>query len=169
MAALQSGGIYAGVGGPPSHLRALEAGMHVLADLADLGIAWPFGGSITTRRFIAEQPETVRNYLKAYVEGVHLLRTDRERAVQVIAQYTNVAPAIAEQTWELFRDRYTWPPYPDSEAMKTVVEEDLALSNPRARDIPPEAFFDDRFLRELEASGFIQQVAARSRAPGGSQ
>ncbi|HLI26173.1 MAG TPA: ABC transporter substrate-binding protein [Chloroflexota bacterium] len=165
VAALQSGAIYAGVAGPPTHLRALEAGMHVLADLAELGIAWPFAGSVTTRRYLAEQPAIVRRYLQAYLEGLYLLRTDRERAIQVIAQYTHVDRDIAAQTWELFRDRYAWPPYPNVEAMTTVVEEDLALTDPRVREIPPTAFFDDHLLRDLVASGFLQQLAAPLEAP----
>jgi ABC-type nitrate/sulfonate/bicarbonate transport system substrate-binding protein len=65
-------------------LQALEAGMRIVADLADLGIAWPFGGSITTKSYIASHPETVRGYVKAYTEAVYLLRTDRERSIAVL-------------------------------------------------------------------------------------
>jgi hypothetical protein len=82
--------------------------------------------------------------------------------VSVIAKYTQLSDrAIAEQTWEIFRPRYALPPYPDLTAMETVVVEDLIPNNPRARDVPPRDYFDDRFVRELEESGFVRQLEQR--------
>jgi NitT/TauT family transport system substrate-binding protein len=162
IAALQAGRISAAVSGPPSHLRALQGGMHILSDLAALGIPWPFGGSIATRSAIAAHPERVQNYVKAYTEALHLLRTDRERAVEVIASYSQITDrAIAEQTWELFRPYYTLPPYPDPAAMEVVVREELAAINPKAWEVPPQAFYDDRFVRALDESGFVRALAGR--------
>jgi ABC-type nitrate/sulfonate/bicarbonate transport system substrate-binding protein len=159
VAALASGGIHAAILGPPSHFRALNQGLHVLLSLAESGIPWPLGGTVTTRSHIAAHRERVRNYLKAYVEAVHLLRTDRERAIDVIAQYTNLADrAIAEQTWEIYRNYYSMPPYPERAAMEAVAREELGNMNPKAREVPPEDFYDDSILRELEQSGFVRQV-----------
>jgi ABC-type nitrate/sulfonate/bicarbonate transport system substrate-binding protein len=159
LAALQSGGISAGVTGPPSHLVAVEAGMRLLADLGGLGIAWPSGGTVATRGFIAARPAVVAAYVKAYTEAVYLLRTDRERAVDVIAKYGELTDrALAEQTWTIFRDRYVLPPYPDPRAMQTVVDEELVNTSPRARELPLDAFYDDRFVRELDQSGFVQAL-----------
>jgi ABC-type nitrate/sulfonate/bicarbonate transport system substrate-binding protein len=118
------------------------------------------GGSVTTRGYLAAHPDTVRNYLKAYIEAIQLLRTDRERAIEVIAHYSEGTDrALIEQSWEVFRDYYALPPYPDREAMAAVVREELGNTNPRAYDVPPEDFYDDRPLRDLEQNGFLQQVA----------
>ena len=45
--------------------------------------------------------------------------------------------------------------------MEAVVREELGNMNPRARDVPPQDFYDDRLLRELDDTGFIRQVIAR--------
>ncbi|HEY7062081.1 MAG TPA: ABC transporter substrate-binding protein [Chloroflexota bacterium] len=157
--AIVSGRISAGVFGPPNHLEALKAGMHILVDLGDLGIPWPFGGTVSTKSYLASNPETVRKYLRAYVEAVHLLRTDRERGTSVIAKYTNLDDrAVAEQTWEIFSKRYDMPPYPTREGMEAVVQYALVDTDPKAKDIPPQDFYDDRPLRELEQGGFVKQV-----------
>lgn len=162
IAALASGGIVAGVSGPPLHLNALDAGMHILLDLAELGMAWPFGGTVTTRGYIAAHPDAVQSYVKAYTEALHLLRTDRERAVAVITKYAELADrSVAERTWEIYRDRYAIPPTPDPVAMMTVVEEEVVPTNPKARDVPPTTFYDDRFTRELETSGFLRQLGGQ--------
>jgi NitT/TauT family transport system substrate-binding protein len=162
VAALTSGGIQAGILGPPSHFRALAEGLRILLPIHESGIRWPLGGTASTRSHLAARPEQVRKYLQAYVEGVHLLKTDRQRAVDVIAKYTELSDrSIAEQTWEIYRDLYSMPPYPERVGMDTVVREELANMNPKARDIPPEDFYDDRILRELEQSGFVRQITGR--------
>jgi ABC-type nitrate/sulfonate/bicarbonate transport system substrate-binding protein len=148
------------VTGPPSHLVAQEAGMRVLADVADLGIAWPSGGTVARRALIAARPAVVAAYVKAYTEAVHLLRTDRERSVDTIVKYGELADrTLAEQTWAIYRDRYALPPYPDVKALETVVAEELVNTSPRAHDVPLDAFYDDRFVRELDQSGFVQALA----------
>jgi len=53
------------------------------------------------------------------------------------------------------------PPYPEREAMEAVVREELGNMNPRAREVPPQDFYDDRLLRELDDSGFIRQLTGR--------
>ena len=40
------------------------------------------------------------------------------------------------------------------------VSRDLS-TNPRARELPLEAFYDDRFVRELDQSGFVQGLQPR--------
>jgi NitT/TauT family transport system substrate-binding protein len=162
VAGLQTGRIYAGVTGPPSVFLTLQAGMHVLVSFADMGIPWPFGGTITTKSYIAAQPERVRAYVKAYTEAIHLLRTDREQSVRAMAKYGDLAdPAIAEQTWESFRPYFNLPPRPEAAAMELVVQEELAAINPKALGVPPEAYYDDRFVRELADSGFVRQLEGR--------
>ncbi len=159
IAGLEAGRVSAAVSGPPNHLAAIKAGMHILVDLGDLGIPWPFGGTVSTKSYIASNPETVRRYLRAYVEAVHLLRTDRDRGTTVIGKYTNIDDReVAEQTWEIFSKRYDMPPYPTREAMEAVVQYALVDTDPKAKVIPPQDFYDDRPLRELEQSGFVKQI-----------
>ena len=157
--ALVNGRIDAGVSGSPFHLMAQHEGMHILVDVAQLGIPWPLGGAIATRSAIAAHSERVRNYLKAYVEALHLLRTDRERSVAVVSKYTDTPDrTLAEPTWEIMLPHYAMPPYPDRVAMETVIREELIAANPKARDVPADAYYDDRFVRELDESGFVRQI-----------
>jgi hypothetical protein len=48
-------------------------------------------------------------------------------------------------------------PLPTLEAVRSVVEE-LAERNPRAKDQDPTKFFDARFVRQLESSGFSEAL-----------
>ena len=66
--------------------------------------------------------------------------------------------AIAAQQWAMFAPHYTLPPYPRRAAMEAVVREELAPTNPRALDVTPEDFYDDRFVRALDESGFVRAL-----------
>ncbi len=164
--ALLNGRVAAGIMGPPGHLVAVQEGMHVLLDLTELGIRWPIGGIATTREQIAAHPERARRFLMAYSEAVHVIRTDRERGIAAMAHVTSTTDrAIAEQTWEIHGKHFTFPPYPEREDMVVAVREELALLNPRALEVAPEAFYDDRILRDLEREGFFTRVGPTPPAP----
>jgi hypothetical protein len=48
-------------------------------------------------------------------------------------------------------------PLPIIVAMRAVLEE-LELRNPKAKGQDPKKYFDDRFVRELQTSGFIDAL-----------
>jgi NitT/TauT family transport system substrate-binding protein len=162
VAALESGRISAGLLGTPAYRVALASGMHVAYNLAERGVAWPQGGSVTTRSNISTNPERIRSYVKAYTEALQVLRTDRDASVNAIARYADLASReMAEQSWEDYRPYYAMPPYPDRAALEMVIAEELVPANPRASEVPPEAYYDDRFVRELDESGFIRNLTGR--------
>ena len=48
-------------------------------------------------------------------------------------------------------------PYNTREGIQEVLNQ-AALRNPKAKDAKPEAFYDDRFVKELETQGFYKQL-----------
>jgi NitT/TauT family transport system substrate-binding protein len=160
--AMVSGRIAAALVTPPSHVIPVREGMHVIQDLSKMDFIWAFAGSVATRRHITSNPDRVRRYLMAYTEALHLLRTDRERAIDVMGKIAEASDrASTEQAWEILGPEFQFPPFPERAAMEAVVREELAHVNPRARDIPREDFYDDRILRDLEREGFFTQVVSR--------
>jgi len=49
------------------------------------------------------------------------------------------------------------PPWAATEAVRSVVEE-LAERSPKAKDQDPAKLFDDRFVRQLQSSGFTDSL-----------
>jgi NitT/TauT family transport system substrate-binding protein len=162
VAAMLSNQVAAGLLAPPAHLQAVQGGMHVIGDLAELGLLWPQAGVVSTRRQLAERPERVRNYLKAYSEALYLFRADRELGIKVLMQHTRIEDRkTAADTYDILRNRFIVPPYPARAAFETVVQEELAPANPLARELPIQTFYDDAPMRELEQSGFFRDLDAR--------
>ncbi|HLH26109.1 MAG TPA: ABC transporter substrate-binding protein [Chloroflexota bacterium] len=162
VAAMLSGQVAGGLLAPPAHIQAVQAGFHVVANLADQGILWQQAGALSTRRQNTERPDRVRNYVKAYSEALYRVRADREAAIDVLLKYAGINDrATAGETYDFMRDRFKLPPYPNPAAFEVAVQEDLAPSNPRARDLPLDSYYDDHFLHELEQSGFFDDLNAR--------
>ncbi len=158
VAAATSGRVEAVIMGPPSNLRALDAGMKLLFDLTSLDVSYPAGGVAASRKVLAEKPELMRRFMRAYVEAIHVYRTDAALSQQVLARYTNTESAAdLEESYRAFRDYTEDVPLPRMEAMQTALEL-MAADLPQARDANPRDFYDDRLVRELEASGFIASL-----------
>jgi ABC-type nitrate/sulfonate/bicarbonate transport system substrate-binding protein len=154
--------VVAGLLAPPAHLQATQGGMHVIANLADGRTLWHMAGTLTTRREIAERPERVRNFVRAYTEALYQVRADRERALDVLMKYARIEDRpTAADTYDYLRDRFLIPPYPSPAAFEVAVQEDLAPTNPRALEVPISAYYDDRFVRDLEQGGFFRELDAR--------
>jgi NitT/TauT family transport system substrate-binding protein len=161
LAGMQSGAIQAGVLSSPTDLRARQAGYHELADLGLMGIDYPQTTIGTTRTYLRNNAEVVRRYLRATVEAVHLLKTDVERAKVIFSKYADVTdPAMLDATYRAYVDKTESVPYIKPAAVQTAIDE-VAQTDPRAASSRPEEFIDNRYVEELETSGFIRQVLGR--------
>jgi ABC-type nitrate/sulfonate/bicarbonate transport system substrate-binding protein len=152
-----------GVFNPPTSFIGQKTGFTVLADVASLGLAFQHTGAVTTRKFIRENADAVGKYVKAHVEAIHRLKTDRETGLKVAAKY--FGKVRDKESMEKAYDRYIGDnqlprkQYPTLEGLKTVLGT-LGEKDSKARAIKPEDLVDLRFIRELDQSGFIDALYA---------
>ena len=90
LAGLGSRGIDGGMLASPLHLRAVQLGFSVLADLSTIGVDYQGAGVVTTRAYARENQDVVRRYLRAYVEGLHRFKTDKNFSLKSHWQSTRV-------------------------------------------------------------------------------
>ena len=69
LAALVNGSIDATVLNPPVHKRAVEAGMRVMANMAEMGIPFQNSALVTTQRYIAKNPDVMRRLVEVVCRG----------------------------------------------------------------------------------------------------
>lgn len=159
LAGLSSGTVDAGLLSSPLHLRAVKLGFSLLADLSNSGIDYQGAGVVTTRSFVRENSDVVRRYVRAYVEGLHRLKTDKSFSLKVLAKYTRVAePEALEETYQHYAIK-VMPrvPYPTTKGIQTVLDE-IGTRNAKAKALTPSSLIDVSFLTELEQSGFIKSL-----------
>lgn len=136
-------------------------GYTVLLDLISLKIPFPQRGIYTTAKFVKEQPDTVRRYVKAYVEAIHYFKTRKEETIQILRKYSRVEDrAVLEHTQTWFSQNMPDYPYPPLGGYQVVLQE-MASSNPKAATLNAKELVEARFVKELEDSGFIASLGKK--------
>lgn len=159
LAAMQTNALQATLLQAPETLKAKEIGMRALLDFTKLDVEWQLNGVATTRDYIKKKPDTVRRFLRAYVEGSHYNLTNPKGAQRILQKYLaikdekSVEEAYNEIVFKLTRK----VPYPTEPGIQLYLDQ-LKIKNPKAAQAKPSDFTDISFLKELESSGFIDKL-----------
>lgn len=157
---LLSGHVDAVVGTPPECIDLARKGCKYLIDFSEYGFNYALGGIAARRDYVARNPEITRKFVKAYVEGMHRYRTDREFTIGVQAEYSGIADrTVAEATYDLTQPGMPRAPYPVVAALQTLLNF-MSKELPEAKNADASRFIDDRYIRELDESGFIDSLGA---------
>jgi ABC-type nitrate/sulfonate/bicarbonate transport system substrate-binding protein len=159
-AALKGGAVQSGVlSTGPETLRAEAEGYVRLADVAASGLVYPFGPFAARQAFLKSQPELVSRFMKAYVEGIYRFKTDKALALSTLEKYMKqkTTPAV-ERIYEVYATKYfKRAPEATPAAIQTILEE-LSATRPLPSGITPQRFAESRFIRDLVASGFVDNL-----------
>lgn len=143
---------------PPDHLVAVQAGMRVLLNMREMNIPYQGTGLVTTQRFITRNRDVVRRFVKAFVEAVHLVKTNPELSKQAFAKYRKTRDEKQlEEAYQTLREIIKPKPYPSLEGFKTIFN-DLGERLPAARAANPKNFVELSFIEDLDRSGFIDAL-----------
>ncbi len=165
LAAMESRRVQATVLVSPTTFIAQKKGYYLMGDVAALGLAYQHQGGATTRRFIREHPDVVRNFVKSYIETVHRMKTDRPGGMKILAKYLHLDDKdVLEKTYDSSIADNKLPPkqYPTLEGLKTILDQ-LGQKDPKARAAKPQDFVDARFVEEFDKSGFIDNLYGQKK------
>jgi NitT/TauT family transport system substrate-binding protein len=159
VAAMQGNRVQAGILSYPSISRAKKLGHRVLLDISALGIPYASTGITATGKLIREQPDLVRRYLTAEIEAIARMKNDKPYTMGVMGKYLRLGdPELLSEAYDIYVQKHLMKvPLPTAEAVRAVLDE-LAPRNPRAKSEDPRKFFNDSFVRQMEASGWIQSL-----------
>jgi NitT/TauT family transport system substrate-binding protein len=157
--ALKAGALDAAVVNAELAIMARKDGFRELADIAKMGLNFPTSSIVTTRSFIKRNENTVRKFVRGFVEGVHHSKTQRAFSIQVMQKYLRSSdPGMSNDLYELYiLQNIPKVPRPSPEALKTVLQQ-MAETDPRVAKLAPEQFIDARFFQELDKEGFIERL-----------
>ena len=141
-------------------IRFLDKGWPLFVDLTKTNFIYPPSCVTSSRAFLKEQPGTVERVLKAYVEAIHLLKTDRQFAERLYAKiYRETDSRMIKKTVEVYADLFKPLPYVPDQGIKFVVQE-LAQRRPLPNHFVSrvEQFRDNGPLEKLAKEGWIAQL-----------
>lgn len=162
LAALASGNVRAAIVNGPATVLARKRGFHALVDLSLEGLEFQQSGMVATKSFIKSRPDTLRSFLKTLIESIHLFKTNKEMSLQVMALYTKTKDLEAlEEGYQVFAHKVLdKKPYVRDEALRPILDQ-AAVKKPDAKGAKPSQFYDNRFIEELDKSGFIDSLYRR--------
>jgi NitT/TauT family transport system substrate-binding protein len=157
--AMQGNRVQAGVFGYPATSRAVKAGNRIMLHLPSLNIPYASTGVSTRGDIIRDDPDLVRRYLSAQIEAIALLKKDRSFALKVLSKYLRTNDMdLLNESYDVQIAKYMQKvPLTTADAVRSVLDE-LTDRNPKAKDLDPTKFFDDRFVRQLQAGDFIESL-----------
>ena len=123
LAGLSSRVIDATVLSPPETIAATRMGMSILANLSDLKASFPQTVITTRRSFLEKNRETVKRYVRAYSEAIHIFKTDKAKGMSVYMNRLKQPDAkIIEATYDYFAPRFSFPPRIDRDGIRNALE-----------------------------------------------
>lgn len=156
--ALLTGKVQAAALSVPATMRAKKANMRELLDMAQLEATIHQNGVVTTRKYLKTNEDTVRRFLRAYIEGAALAKKDKAFALRVMAKYLSTNDReLLEDAYERVTLHLEIPPYPSVEGVGVLLKS-LEKTQPKAAGSKPEDFIDSRLIREIDKSGFINRL-----------
>lgn len=144
--------------------QARKQGLRTLTSLPDLGIEFLQSSTVTSRSYAKSHPQIVRQYMKSLVEAIAWTKDERNRedAQKIMGSFmrTQDRELLDNMYDSLVKKVFRPAPYPTVGGVQNILDQ-LSLSNVKARQAKPQDFIDDRFVRELDESGYIKELYRR--------
>ena len=155
LGAIQAQSVDAGVISPPTNLQAEKLGLKELVDFGDLEILYPNSPLAATEKYLRRNRDVALRLLRAYCEGIHRVKTDRETTLKIFAKYTKVKDHdILAELYRIYGIKHLERiPYVKPEAVDEVLRTEVKTGGAKSAD-----FIDNTFLTELEREGFFRQL-----------
>jgi len=159
LAALEAGKVQGAMLSMPTSVRAKKLGFPMLADLQMLGLEYQHTSIATSRALLKSKPDLARDFVRAYIEGIHYAKTHRRETIDVIAKYLRTDDKeILDDTYDsIVQTLVPEKPYPTLKGIQIILRE-FGAKDPAARAARPEQFVDTTILKELDSSGFIDKL-----------
>jgi ABC-type nitrate/sulfonate/bicarbonate transport system substrate-binding protein len=139
----------------------LQKGWPVLLDLSKTDFTYPASCVVASRAFINANPTVIDNFLKAYVESIHLIKKDPSIAEKSFAKWLRQSnPEIIKRTVQVYGELFKRVPTVTDAGVNAVVEE-LGESSPSAKKFinRPDYFRDSAPLEKLVKQGWIDRLS----------
>jgi ABC-type nitrate/sulfonate/bicarbonate transport system substrate-binding protein len=145
----------------PNTYAAEKQGLRSFSAIRDLGIRQLITVSGITRKFLREQRDSADAFLRGYVEGLHVVRTQKAATIKVIAKYTRQRdPEILNKFYDEMAADLPRIPYVDEVSARATIDA-MQAQGPPLPKVDVKGIFDNSYLKALETSGLIDKLTPR--------
>jgi NitT/TauT family transport system substrate-binding protein len=157
--ALEDGRVDAAVVDMVFSRRLHDKGFSILAELSKLNIPIASLGVVARSSYIQKNSQTTEHFLRALLEGLAFVRAPANKAatLQLLQRRLRVSASEAEEGFKDMALGLDRKPYPSLEGLRNI-QRLMKLRNPKVENTKVEELVDDRILRKLDDSGFIDRL-----------
>ena len=138
--------------------EAEKIGFKDFLDIGSLKIPFWWNAVLTKETIAKAKRPMLLRFSRAMVEAVHSIKTEKESTKAIFSKNLRLTdPEGLERAYRAYTAVFPDNLMPTADGVKTMLD-DLALRDARATGANPNAFIDQSFIRELEASGFVKQL-----------
>ena len=158
LGALKAGAVDGAIVTGDTALEAEKLGFHKLIDLSQLPIRYPSSTIIVSKSYLAAKRDTVKRFLRGWIEGIKIAKTDKETTISVMQKFLKTSDrSVLETIFEVYKSVHEKVPTPDPKLMAVALKQ-LTASVPQTNPLKIEDFTDQSLIAELESEGFITKV-----------
>ena len=139
-------------------VRLQGQGVKVLLDLRR--VAFPSSPFMGAEAFIEKNPQTIEKFIKALIEASTIMRAQKERGLAVLQKHIKTDRALAEIGYKNLLDDLTAYTFTSVKGLRTV-QEIVALRDPRIAKYNVEDLLDQRILKKVVDSGYVEEIERR--------
>ncbi len=159
LTAVLTGKTSAGTLSAPNTLKARDAGLNLLSDIAKLNIPGLHVAYGTSEKFLKSNPNSVYAFLKAIAEATIASRQNPSLAKKAIAKYGEIDDSkMIDDTYEQFAPYWDTDFATKSESVQAQLSYLEEKDFPRVKNARPSDFFENSFVENLKRSGFLQSL-----------
>ena len=139
-----------------------ENGYPILAELGKANIPISSVGIVAKGSLIDKNPQMIENLLKALIECEAFIFGPANKATVLasLKRYLRITDQEAEEGYKDVLTGIDRKPYANLAGLRNA-QRLMKLRNPNVEKVRVEDFVDDRFMKKLDQSGFIDQMYAK--------
>lgn len=156
MVALTSGVVDGAILNVDQVFQAEKMGFQILIDLRKLPLTYSTQGVVVSNNFLRAQRSTVKRFLRVYIEGIKIFKTDKEYSMETLGRYIKTSDReILSKTYDVYRDAWESVPLVRREGIQQALD-----SIPEAKGVKLnlDNLIDNSLIHELEKEGFLAEL-----------
>ena len=164
-AALISGNVAAAMVPPPQSVMLREKGFRELVGVKqfrEMNIPVVENGVATRRAYAEKNPNVVKQFIRAAFEGIKQIYDNKELSMKTLAKYTKLTDQkLLEESYRFSLEALAKDPFMPPEAFNALLDQMISQKSvdaAAAKKLPITAYFDNRYVEELEKEGFFKKL-----------
>ncbi len=165
MTALSTNAIAGAMIPAPQSVVLREKGFRELVSIKqirDMNIRFIEQGIVARRAFAEKNADIVKRFIEAVYDGLKKIHEDKTFATKVLGKYTKVTRQnMLDESYQAGIDAFAKDPRVPPEVFKDLAEQLVGLKlidATAAQKTPLTAYYDNRYVDELEKSGFFKRL-----------